>query len=140
MEYGEVLYQAMQLTDKQKHQLVYALTRGFTKVMVVEAKHENCKKQLWVYLPIMARVLDIMPQAILAKDRLKVHVYARWVVWNKLYEDGYSQNMIAKVSGYSHNIVQVGMQRIAEVKEHPRYDPYLADMYNKFNDELKNNE
>lgn len=137
MEYGEILYEAMQLPEKQKHQLVYALSRGFAKVMITQVKRDNCKKQLWFYLNMLSKRLGILSNAILAHDRLRIHVNARWVIWNRLYDEGYSQNMIADVSGFKHNIIQVGMKRIMEVKTNPAYDPELATIYELFQNALK---
>ena len=137
MEYDEILNEAMRLPAQQRHQLAYALRRDTDKVAVREARKDECRRQLWVYLKVMAKILGSEPNRILTKDRLTDHVHARWVIWARLYDEGFSQNMIAELSGFGHNIVQVAVERVGEIKDHPRYDSFLADLYKRFNEAIK---
>lgn len=137
MEFEDILDKVMQLPDSQKNMLANEIKNWFMKSKRDNRKRQ-CEAKLHEYIDIMSDAIGISPSEVLRKDRLTIHVHARWVIWDRRFRDGFSQNMMAKASGFGHNIVQIGMRRIEEIKENPRYDPSLSRIYELFNTKLEN--
>lgn len=132
MKYGEILYEAMQLPVKQQHSLVWALSKGFPYEKRKRVRMEECKRLLWRYAGLMGEAMNVQPEAIVSRSRVRAHVYGRWVIWHKLYKDGFSQSLIAKVTGFHHSVANIGIKRVEEVSDFPYYDPELTEVYEKF--------
>lgn len=138
MKYGEILNEAMQLPVKQQHSLVWALSRGFPSEKRKQVKFDECKSRLWKNAAVMAQIADVYPEAIISRSRLRMLVYCRWIIWHKLYEEGFSQSLIAKVSGYHHSIACHGIGIVNDIKESPCHDIQLYELYVKFQNAISN--